>query len=281
MKLRLGNGALENEESFAKLARYGYDCAEFRMMDIKDSLYTCSEEEMIERLKKVKSYADKYNIAIHQMHGPWIDGFAHFNKQDLKKRLEERKRSIRACTYLDCKYWVIHPIFPNGVNDIAEGTADDTYKQNFEFYSELLETARECDVTICYENMPYLGYSLSQVDAVKRLIDDINDEHFKVCLDTGHVNCFKTYSLGEAVRLLGKDLKVLHVHDDKYSSDLHLFPYFGTADWDGFYEALVDIGFDGVLNLETAPPKKLDEKIWDEMSFLLVKIAKKVLHEEY
>ena len=112
----------------------------------------------------------------------------------------------------------------------------------------------------------------------EKLIDDINDDHFKACLDTGHVNCFETRNLGDAVRILGNDLKVLHVHDNRFGRDSHDLPYFGSADWDSFYEGLKDVGYNGVFNLETSPPWKLGEELYDEMAKLLVKIAKKIIH---
>ena len=76
----------------------------------------------------------------------------------------------------------------------------------------------------------------------------------------------------------GNDLRVLHVHDNRFGRDSHDLPYFGSADWDSFYEGLKEVGYDGVFNLETSPPWKLGEELYDEMAKLLVKIAKQVMH---
>jgi len=233
-------------------------------------------------LKREKAWADEYGMEIHQMHGPW-DKYdsqlsVDFTREKLKYLMDTRKKSISACPYLGCKNWVIHPIFPYTSDDTQKGMEEETYKRNFEFYSELLETAKEYDVTICFENMPHLRFSLAEVDKIKKFVDDINDDHFKACLDTGHVNCFDTRNLGDAVRILGKDLRVLHVHDNRFGRDSHDMPYFGSADWESFYEGLKDIGYNGVFNLETSPSWKLGEELYDEMAVLLVKIAKQVMH---
>ena len=282
MKLKLGNVIGGGEKSYQKLAEYGYQCADFQLANTESFWYTCSADEFEKGLKREKAWADENGIEIHQAHGPWdkldIELSQDFSYEKFRNLLEIRKRSISACPYLGCKNWVIHPIFPYTSDDTLKGMEEETYKRNVEFYSELVETAREYDVTICFENMPHVRFSLAEVDKIKLVIDEIGDEHFKACLDTGHVNCFTTRNLGDAVRVLGKDLRVLHVHDNKVVRDSHEFPYFGTADWDSFYEGLVDVGYNGVFNLETTPSWKLEPGLYDDMAKCLVRIAKQIIH---
>ncbi len=282
MKLRLGKTTGGGEKTYKKLREYGFQCADFQMANTDGFLYTCSACDFEKSLKMEKIWADENGIEIHQMHGPWdrhdSELFSECTPEKLGMMLEHRKKSISACPHLGVKNWVIHPIFPYGSNDLNDGRAEDTFKLNMEFYLELLETAKEYDVTICFENMPHLNFSLAEVDKIKAFIDSINDDHFKACLDTGHVNCFSTRNLGDAVRILGKDLRVLHVHDNRFSRDSHDLPYFGSADWDSFYEGLCDVGYDGVLNFETSPPWKLVPELYDEMAKLLVKIGKQIIH---
>lgn len=55
-----------------------------------------------------------------------------------------------------------------------------------------------------------------------------------------------------AVRKIGKEyLACLHVHDNDRSGDKHNIPFTGTTDWEDFAAALKEIGYDGVLSLET------------------------------
>ncbi len=282
MKLRFGSGIGGSEKAYIKLKEYGYQCADFQMAHTESHWYTASRADFEKHLKQEKAWADEYGIEIHQMHGPWDKYDSQlgldFSMEKLNYLMETRKKSISACPLLGCKNWVIHPIFPYTSDDTLKGMSEETYKVNFEFYSELLETAKEYDVTICFENMPHARFSLAEVDKIKAFIDDINDEHFKACLDTGHVNCFDTRNLGDAVRILGKDLRVLHVHDNRFGRDSHDFPYFGSADWESFYEGLVEVGYSGVFNLETSPSWKLNEELYDDMAKLLVRIAKQIIH---
>lgn len=281
MKLRFGGSSGGGEESYRKLHEFGYQCADYQMNYTTSYLFTCSHSDFEKKLRQEKAWADANEIEIHQMHGPWDaadNELEHdLTPERLKTMLDARKRSIEACTYLGCKNWVIHPIFPYGREDEKVGKSEEAYRINFEFYSELLETAREFDVTICFENMPFYNFCLNNVDKIKKFICEIDDDHFKACLDTGHVICLNDRTLGDAVRTFGKDLKVLHVHDSRPGQDLHMMPYFGYGDWDEFYNGLSDIGYGGVLNLETAPPGSLSPMIYDEMSKSLVKIAKQII----
>ena len=86
-------------------------------------------------------------------------------------------------------------------------------------------------------------------DEIGELAETINDEHFQLCLDTGH-GWIRGTTPGDAVRMAGKTLKVLHVHDNVQLPDPHLVPGMGTIDWDDFMAALRETEFDGVLSLE-------------------------------
>ena len=69
------------------------------------------------------------------------------------------------------------------------------------------------------------------------------------------------FDFSKNIKLLGKRLKVLHIHDNDGISDLHQIPYtftrsresVSTTDWNGFIAGLREIKFDGVLSFETAP----------------------------
>ena len=279
MKLRLGNSCGFNEIDYENLAGYGYDCGDFQMANTDDDIYHCSQEEFVKRLETVRGYADKHGIVIHQMHGPWTWPPPEEKEELREQRFEQMSRSISAAPILGCKYWVIHPMLPYGVYDIHRNMERENREFNIDYFTRLVEVAKKHDVTICLENMPWNSYSISTPYRIVELVEEINDEHFKCCLDTGHVACFDNYPLGDAVRTMGKHLKVLHVHDN-HGGDSHELPYLGRIDWENFYEGLCDIGYDGVFNFETSAPRwKLAPEIYDLLSRAQVLMAKQILHE--
>ena len=93
-----------------------------------------------------------------------------------------------------------------------------------------------------------------------------------MCIDTGHCSCIGD-DCGEMIRVCGKHLAALHVHDNKGRYDDHLMPYFGVLNWKSFKSALADIGFTGVLSIEADVPP-LPEPLREKAFTLLAETAK-------
>ena len=82
-------------------------------------------------------------------------------------------------------------------------------------------------------------------------MQELNDSHLKICLDTGHAAVFGIQPADALRSLGGRIVRTLHVHDNDGRGDRHDFPYTGVVDWDAFRGALHESGFDGVVSLES------------------------------
>ncbi len=273
---KLGYGRW-GEEMYMKLKDHGYSCTDYNMSSTESVIYTSSQKDSDDMLLHEKQLALQAGIEIIQAHGPWRWPPVDSTEEGRSERMEKMKKSIRAASILGCKNWVVHPLMPYGISEVNTENSQKTRDINISFMKELLKTAKEYDVTICLENMPMQDFSLAKPEAILKFVETINDEHFKACLDTGHVSVFNDLNLGDEVRRLGDKLRVLHVHDNKLNSDLHMMPYFGIIDWSEFALALKDINFDGCFSLETIPPRKLSNDIFEDMCKLLLKIAKEIV----
>ena len=280
MLTRKGSGyGRWGEARYEKMKEHGYDCADYNMADTNDEVYTLPEKEAKALLCAEAELARKAGIEISQVHGPWRWPARDFEEEDRKERMEKMKKSIRYTAVLGCKYWVIHPIMPFGVCEKDTEEAQKTWDMNIEFMSELLKEAKEVGVIICFENMPMLQFSLAKPDKILEFVKTINDDNFKICLDTGHVSVFEELSLGEEVRKMGNEIRALHIHDNRYSCDLHLPPYYGIINWGEFKKALKDIGFNGTFSFETLPPDKLLEGVYEEYCRMYAKLAKEMVQD--
>jgi sugar phosphate isomerase/epimerase len=83
-----------------------------------------------------------------------------------------------------------------------------------------------------------------------RTVGLANKKNVGVCMDAGHVNIGGTVKPSDAVRQAGKLLWSLHLNDNKGDGDFHLPPGKGNMDWVAVAEALQDLSYRGVLNLE-------------------------------
>ncbi|MBR0366038.1 MAG: sugar phosphate isomerase/epimerase, partial [Clostridia bacterium] len=264
------------DTKYIKLKEHGFSCIDFNMANTNTEIYTSSASDAL--LLRERSLVEEAGIEIHQAHGPWRSPPKDRTIEDRAERMDKMKRSIRAASLLGCKNWVIHPLMPLGADDMVTGNEKGTWDINIRFMKELLITAKEYGVTICLENMPMAKFSLARPAAILSLVEEIGDENFKICLDTGHAALFDDISLFDEVRRLGDKIKVLHVHDNKHGKDLHLMPYFGTINWKEFARSLKDIGFDGVFSLETSPPDKLPDPIFEKCSIMLCEIAYEIIN---
>lgn len=258
------------EDRFKKMKEYGFDYGNYCIMDLPAGM---TEEEWEAKIMADKKAAEEAGVTIWQIHGPWRYPPRDETAEHRAERLETMKRSIRLTGKMGVKYWVIHPIMPFG-------TANDPYPEvfwqmNMDFFRQLLPVAKEAGVVICYENMPMKGLTISTPEKTLEFIREMNDENFKFCLDTGHANVWGI-SAGDAVRMAGDDLKVLHIHDNKWRDD-HLYPTMGTVNWKDFVQSLRDINYDGVFMMETGKITHLSEKTTDLEFRLLQSIINDLL----
>lgn len=263
------------DKKYIKLKEHGFSCIDFNMSNTNTEIYTSPASDEI--LLREKALADDAGIEIHQTHGPWRSPPRDGTFEDRAERMDKMKKSIRMASLLGCKNWVIHPLMPLGADDTVTGSEKGTWEINLRFMEELLITAKEYGVTICLENMPMAKFSMAKPAAILSFVEEIGDENFKICLDTGHVSVFDDLSLCDEVRRLGDKIKVLHVHDNKCGKDLHLMPYFGTIDWKEFALSLKDIGYDGAFSLETSAPDKLPDPLFEKSSIMLYEIANEII----
>lgn len=268
------------DKMYEKLKAHGYSCSDFGMSDTTTAIYTLPQAESDAFLLRERKMAEDAGITIWQTHGPWQWPPHDNTPEGRQERMEKMKKAIRATNVLGSKYCVIHPIMPFGINELHLPESKATFELNIEYYGELLQTAKEYDVTICYENMPMPNFSLATPADILRVVHTLNDEHFQVCLDLGHVTVYKSaLNMGEEIHRLGSHIRVLHVHDGKGATDQHLLPQMGITDWGAVAQALKDIHFDGVFSLEADLPDRMPEPLFEDMCKLVARISKDIVKD--
>ncbi len=267
------------EIRYQKMKEHGFTHADYGMSNTEVAPYTLDDAAFDAYLAEERRLAEDAGIIISQVHGPWRWPPQDATEEDRAERMEKMKRSIRGTAVLGCKNWIVHPIMPYGINELGTDDAQKTWDLNLVFMRELLSYAKENGVIICFENMPMPNFSLGSVEAIMRFVNEMNDDHFRVCLDTGHVNVFPGQTLYDAVHMIGDKLQTLHVHDNSGKSDEHKLPWLGTADWEGFGRALREIGFDGVFSYETGPAIALPVDLYGDMLQFMVKSVGYIMAE--
>ena len=278
MRIGVYTGRLSRwgEKRYQMLRSIGYSCVDFNMANTNNFPYNLDGKEFEESLLNERKLAVEAGIEIHQVHGPWRWPPEDFSPENRIERMEKMQKSIGAAALLGAKNWVVHSLMPFGIEDIGTGNEQATWDINVEFMQQLLTTAKEYDVTICLENMPMPKFSLGSVSDILRFVKRINDRHFKICLDTGHVAVFPGGSPADALRKLGSEVRVLHIHDNDGKSDLHKIPFEGIIDWVDFAKALYEVNYHGVFSYETAPSATVSIEEAEQIYKQMIEIAKNI-----
>ena len=248
----------ETEKAVEYLRADGFGAVDFsELWDTRTAYYTDRESEVEKRLCEIGEALRQGGIEVFQIHGPW-----RYPPQDetAGKRaewLDLMKRGVRMATYVGSKNMVVHPLMPYGANSPENPAA--VIDASLEHYARLADYAKDYGVTVCLENMPFPLLPLGNVDQVVELVDALNRRNLGVCLDTGHANVCGT-PLDMAVKMVGKRLVCLHVHDNDGKEDQHLAPLSGTANFAPFARALSEIGFGGSVSSEVKFDKDLGKR---------------------
>jgi sugar phosphate isomerase/epimerase len=125
------------------------------------------------------------------------------------------------------------------------------WDQNFRDYVDSLKRcAAACEqagVVMTVE--PHPGRYLANHDGALRLLEQVNSPAMGINFDPSH-----TFPIGDfpniTVYRLGKHIRHLHVSDNDGVTNVHWRPGMGKIDWVAMFQALKDVGYDGVVSIE-------------------------------
>ncbi len=247
-----------HEAAYERMAAHGYECADAQFLcNTEQDIFQMPEAEFEKRMRAERALAESFGLTFSQSHGPWRWPPQDATEADRAERFEKMARSIRGTAYVGAPHFVIHCIMPYGCDS---GEAPEIQKEmNREFFGRLLKVAEEYDVIIDLENLPFPKLPISRTGEVLDFVKSMNTPYMRMCLDTGHCS-FYGDSPADSVRMIGKEyLSTLHIHDNDGPCDRHWEPGRGIIDWADFSRALHEIGYEGVVSLETGVPRDVTD----------------------
>ena len=262
------------EGAIERIGSQGYDHIDYQgFVDIETDFFNLPIDAFTEELLRHKALISSHGMTVSQAHAPWRTPKDNDPKERIRW-LAAMKKAIYGTSVLGAHRFIVHPLMP--YFDTAEG-AEEVWQMNEAFIAELADYAKSYGVNVCVENLPFPVYPLASVEAVCELVDKLDRDNLKVCLDTGHASIFFGSDIAPAVRYIGKRLEAVHIHDNMGKEDEHLIPGDGIIDWDSFAAALKEIGFGKVASLETSPKHtKHPKEEWEAREIALVKIIEDI-----
>lgn len=206
------------------------------------------------RVGELREEIEMLGLRVDQTHLPCypLDSSSEQRTDEMEVGMQ---RALQASAILGAKWGVCH----TRTSFTDDCKVETSLKDNRESFSALLEISEKCGVGISIENTPLVehmfpGQHLFGTNPAElcELVDQLQSEKASICLDTGHAHMLeKQYPQADSVRMFGKRLKTVHLHDNPGYDDAHAIPLCGTINWPKLLAAFGDIGFDGSMAFET------------------------------
>lgn len=234
------------------IARAGFDGIDMSLHTTTGEKRPWSRNECTQEIHAIRERCKTNQLMVNQVHLPFT--FPWEKEEALRDDiLPALHLALEAASELEAPYAVLHPVhhLPYAANH--ETLLDQTRT----VCNDLIPFAEKLGVKVAIENMfEYNPEGIATQDVFadssefEGFLNEYNHPFLVACVDVGHAQIAKTPP-GQMIRdLTGKYVKVLHIHDNDGSHDLHMPPYLGMIDWQNVTNALHDVHYDGSLCME-------------------------------
>ncbi|MBE6819876.1 MAG: sugar phosphate isomerase/epimerase [Ruminococcaceae bacterium] len=240
-------------EAIEVIAKAGFDAVDYSMSLIKNKNHPLNSDRYKEYIALLCETAKKSGVCFNQAHAlTYIP--AETREESHRLLLEKNQKVIEIAGLMGIKTLVVHPV---GTGEYI-GNEDIIFERNVKYFRALLPYAEEYGVKLACENMWYKdkrvgttrGSICSNPYEHARYVDETGSEMFVACIDTGHC-ALAGREPQDCIRVLGKRLGALHIHDNDYRDDMHTLPGLSEMNWDEIAKALADVDYKGDFTLET------------------------------
>lgn len=229
----------------------------YRTLDYTlDAPYSiCNQENWLRDADRIKAIAKRRGVTFGQSHAPSSD-----SADTTGTLIKKIRRAIEISAYFEIPYVVCH-FFKE-----PDTTAEEQYRHNAEFYSEIYPLLDKYGISICIENLGDVtqNFYIKSADQMLAAIKAMGHKNVHVCWDVGHGNVTNQDQY-ESIIKLGSELRTVHIHDNYYplfrpgeheAFDAHNFPLFGNINFDAVLNGLIDSGYKGTFSLESDTPNR-------------------------
>ena len=237
------------------MAKAGFDAIDYTFCNwMEEGVSPWTKNDAVDHAKELRRIADGCGICFHQTHAPFRFDPSHISDWH-REMIPMIVRSMELSALLGAPHIVVHPLHhvPYAQN------REYLWNLNQDYYRELLPYARQFGINIALENLvertppperQLVKTLCSEPREYAAFYDALNaEEQMVCCVDTGHA-VLGGESAAEMIRVLGRRVKALHIHDNDLVSDKHWMPYQGKIDWNAVLRALVDVDYSGDFTFE-------------------------------
>lgn len=244
------------EDEIKQIAKMGFDYIELTM-DPPEA----NPEKLIKKRKEILELLSSYKLGIIG-HLPCFIRTADLYQSIRQASRTELLNALEVAPEFSIKKLVLHPSYISGLGWELKNKVK---KLGIEFLNIVYERAQELKITLCLENMlPETGW-LVEPEEFKEIFKRY--KNMKFMLDFGHANIkTKENRIAKFIKLYGKRIAHLHVHDNSGKEDEHLPPGCAKIKFSELFHIIKKTGYNDTMTLEVFCPDR------DYLKFSLQKV---------
>ncbi|MGF6907083.1 sugar phosphate isomerase/epimerase family protein [Fusobacterium sp. PH5-44] len=237
----------------------GYDFIEIRLDMLKDYLINHEIKELVEffRNSRIKPHAINALYIYSEFLGEQDD----LNRQT--ELLNDFKLGCEVSKAIGNKYFIIVPPLqrdPNGGPFI--GDKKEIFLNCVRILKELGEMAENFDINLCFELVGFNRSSVRTIEEANDIVKAVNMTNVGFVFDSYNIYLNECDNDFSKLKVVDKD-KIFAVHlisgedvpIDQMGQDKRCFPDEGVVNIDGFLQVLKNMGYEGMVSIETFNPK--------------------------
>ena len=237
----------------------------------------------------LKDYAESLGLFVSQTHGRHT-GFRNIKEED-DALVENARFDCLATAALGAPVCVVHHC--TSIYLGADPDPELMHRLSLDMFSRIIPFAKQYHIKIATETFgdavvfsscDFFG-NIGEFEKAYNRVDEVAEwrDFFAVCMDTGHTNKAMRYgnpTPAEVIRRLGGKIAVLHLNDNDTLTDQHKIPMTGVIDWTEVFDALDEINYEGVYNMELNL-KHFGDNLLAETAEFAIKVMRNFLANRY
>ena len=249
MKILITSSVEKSIKESAKLAdKLGVGIEISRLPNAK-----AADEDFASIISSLKEQTAGFSgdITLHAMFSDLNPGSKDAALREVAKR--RYMQSFEAAMAVGAKTVVFHSGHKGMKHRVS---IENNQKSSVIFWSEFIKNFEDNGVTAVLENvLDFDPYNILTI------VDAVNSPNLKICLDTGHANLCSDMPVMEWIKVYGKRLHHMHLHNNFKTNDDHAGLKYGTVNFLGIVDALKTEGVSPSVVFEIFDKAQMIESI--------------------
>lgn len=248
-KLLLSSSVTSNLKDSVNIAEeLGLGIEISRLPNFKN-IDTAFDKILIELQKSLLNFGGRKTL-----HGMFFDQSVASIDPEIRAISQKRHRqSLEAAKAINADIIVFH----SGNKGMKHKVSQDKFKNSsIIFWKDFIKEFEDANITAVIENVLERDPNL-----ILDIISGVDSQNLKASIDTGHANLFSETSIKEWIKIYGKHLHHMHIHNNFGDDDSHNSLLNGSIDFNEIFKTLKELNLNPTIIFEMFKKDDLIESL--------------------